>query len=281
MWCAKDRSLPGFRCAASATLTSPGDMPGRNLCSTFRLLVIFPSRGSYQHGHPASFPAGPHPLPSRFQRCAPLLGWVPVPAVPHRHSSYAALRLPDVLRPRLRFPSPSAYLRVGWLFLTASSVHPSETLGRPRLLFRLSWTASLEETSGPPRLLGRPLDACRIRTPRPGPPRLALVAPRRFRLQLTQQPGHPRMAFSRLNAPAHTFACLRIARAVVAAGARLATDLPGSALVGSVSHRLDDESEFQGSIVPPFLPDQPCLVAPRLCGSLHSRGPLRPLIGST
>ena len=69
------------------------------------------------------------------------------------------------------------------------------------------------------------------------------------------------MGISGLNTPAHTFACLRIARAVVAAGARLATDLPGSALVGSVSHRLDDDSEFQGSIVSPFLSDQHCLVA--------------------
>jgi len=73
------------------------------------------------------------------------------------------------------------------------------------------------------------------------------------------------MAFSRLNTPAHTFACLRIARAVVATGARLATDLPGSALVGSVSHRLDDDSGFQGFIAPPFPPDQPGLAALRLC----------------
>ncbi len=73
------------------------------------------------------------------------------------------------------------------------------------------------------------------------------------------------MAFSRLNAPAHTFARLRIARAVVATGARLATDLPGSALVGSVSHRLDDDSGFQGFIAPPLPPDQPGLVALRLC----------------
>ena len=73
------------------------------------------------------------------------------------------------------------------------------------------------------------------------------------------------MTISGLYAPAHTFACLRIACAVVATGARLATDLLGSALVGSVSHRLDDDSGFQGSIVSPFLPDQPCLVALRLC----------------
>jgi hypothetical protein len=52
------------------------------------------------------------------------------------------------------------------------------------------------------------------------------------------------LAFSGLNATARVLACLRIARAVVATGARLATDLPGSALVGSVSHRLDDKPDF-------------------------------------
>ena len=85
------------------------------------------------------------------------------------------------------------------------------------------------------------------------------------------------MGISGLNTPAHTFACLRIARAVVAAGARLATDLPGSALVGSVSHRLDDDSEFQGSIVSPFLSDQHCLVALVISFSstepIYHRGP--------
>ena len=99
-----------------------------------------------------------------------------------------------------------------------------------------------------------------------GGPYVRLPWPRvpspRFRLRPRQRLGHPGMTISGLNAPAHTFACLRIARAVVATGARLATDLPGSALVGSVSHRLDDDSEFQGSIVPPFPPEQPCLVAP-------------------
>ena len=55
------------------------------------------------------------------------------------------------------------------------------------------------------------------------------------------------MTISGLYAPAHTFACLRIACAVVATGARLATDLLGSALVGSVSHRLDDVLDFKDS----------------------------------
>src|SRR5262249_3988961 len=57
-------------------------------------------------------------------------------------------------------------------------------------------------------------------------------------------------------------ACLRIASCVTAAVARLATDLPGSALIGWASHPLDDSPEFR-SIFPSILllSDQPCLVA--------------------
>jgi hypothetical protein len=51
-----------------------------------------------------------------------------------------------------------------------------------------------------------------------------------------------------LNAPVPTFACLRIAGTGTNVGAWLATEVPGSALVGSVAHRPDDDSEFQGSI---------------------------------
>ncbi len=49
------------------------------------------------------------------------------------------------------------------------------------------------------------------------------------------------------------FARLRIASAVVATGARLATDLLGYALVGSVSHRLDDVLDFKDSSLLLFL----------------------------
>ncbi len=49
------------------------------------------------------------------------------------------------------------------------------------------------------------------------------------------------------------FAYLRIARAVVATGARLATDLLGCALVGSVSHRQDDVLDFKDSLLLLFL----------------------------
>ena len=87
------------------------------------------------------------------------------------------------------------------------------------------------------------------------------------------------MTISGLNAPAHTFACLRIACAVGATGARLATDLLGSALVGSVSHRLDDDSGFQGFIAPPLPPDQPGLVALRLCVKTAQRPANIELVG--
>ena len=63
---------------------------------------------------------------------------------------------------------------------------------------------------------------------------------------------------------AHTLAYLRIAGAVTGAVARLAADLPGSALVGQDFHLLDDFSDFQVSRSrPPFLSDQDFLVAPR------------------
>jgi len=44
--------------------------------------------------------------------------------VPRRHRSYSALRLPDHHRPRLRFPSLSAYLLGGCLFLSGIRRHP-------------------------------------------------------------------------------------------------------------------------------------------------------------
>ncbi len=61
------------------------------------------------------------------------------------------------------------------------------------------------------------------------------------------------MAISGLKPPAHMLARLRIASAVSATGARLATDLLGYALVGSVSHRLDDVLNFKESSLLLFL----------------------------
>jgi hypothetical protein len=64
-----------------------------------------------------------------------------------------------------------------------------------------------------------------------------------FRRRVALDTGHQKL--SRLFAAAHMLARLRINAAVTDDAARLATDLPGSALVGRVSHPLDDFSEFR------------------------------------
>ena len=115
MWCANDSSLPGLRRAASVTLTIPGDMLGKNRCSiTWFLPKVRTDTGTRiapGHGHP---PLSRFPRPCAFA----LMG--PVPLVPHLHSSYAALRLPNVHRPYI-FGSGSpcllAYLVAGVFFL--------------------------------------------------------------------------------------------------------------------------------------------------------------------
>ena len=61
---------------------------------------------------------------------------------------------------------------------------------------------------------------------------------------------------------AHTLAYLRIAMTVTRDGARLTTNLPGSALVGWDLHPLDNTLIFKEGSHPPFPPDQPFLVAP-------------------
>jgi len=52
------------------------------------------------------------------------------------------------------------------------------------------------------------------------------------------------LSFRGCSPMALTLAYLRFAHAVTVTGARLATDLPDSALVGRVSHPLDDSSKF-------------------------------------
>jgi hypothetical protein len=52
------------------------------------------------------------------------------------------------------------------------------------------------------------------------------------------------LAFRGCIPTAHTLAYLRFAHAVTDTSARLATDPPGSALIGRVSHPLDDSSKF-------------------------------------
>jgi hypothetical protein len=52
--------------------------------------------------------------------------------------------------------------------------------------------------------------------------------------------------FEAISPPAYPLAYLRIDPSVAADAARLATDLPGWALIGRDSHPLDDSSEFLG-----------------------------------
>ena len=59
----------------------------------------------------------------------------------------------------------------------------------------------------------------------------------------------------------HVKQAVRINRAIAEATARLATDLPGSALVGRDSHPLDDKPNFMESSQDSLLSDQHCLVA--------------------
>ncbi len=67
------------------------------------------------------------------------------------------------------------------------------------------------------------------------------------------------MSFRGCHSTAHTLARLRFARVVTAAGARLATDLLGSALLGQVSHLLDDASQFL-EVFASFLSKRPALL---------------------
>jgi len=72
---------------------------------------------------------------------------------------------------------------------------------------------------------------------------------------------------------AHGLACLRIHRGVTTTMARLATDLPGWALIGRDSHPLDDKRTFVTLPHRHFLSDQHGLVAPgiRACTHLQCR----------
>ena len=62
-------------------------------------------------------------------------------------------------------------------------------------------------------------------------------------------------------------------KSVTVSGARLATGRAGSPFAGRVSHPLDDKQGFMESSHPPFLLDQPCLVAqdPELTSSTTSK----------
>ena len=61
--------------------------------------------------------------------------------------------------------------------------------------------------------------------------------------------------------------CLRFAHIVTNTGARLTTDLPGWALVGRVSHPLDDSSNFL-KVITYFLSTGPALLGRTNCKNL-------------
>ena len=128
------------------------------------------------------------------------------------------------------------------------------TRARRRVITGSPWLREIRKgEAGPPRFLGRPSRTCRGRPPR------------RTRRSLAH-PGSDADAFRRREAlgvrilvtfrgcspTAHTLARLRIAGVVAAAVARLAADLPGSALVGRDSHPQDDFSEFPVGIATSF-----------------------------
>lgn len=102
-----------------------------------------------------------------------------------------------------------------------------------------------------------------ILKPRPSPPPLTPNHEEdaaAFELRGVLGSGNTR--FSWPTHAAHRLACLRINRPVTGPAARLATDLPGSALIGRALHPLDDKQDFRSSATS-FPLDQPCLVAPR------------------
>ena len=148
------------------------------------------------------------------------------------------------LRPRLRFPLPSAYLLGGCFFLTDCREHPLSQRrwrlfapGSPRhRIFFLRGTHGISQVAGPSSSnapwSNSPADAA---TSCP----LPLIAAAVFRFSDTVD-IRDILSFRGRLPMAHLLACLRIANAVTHISARLTTNLPGSALVGRVSHPLDD-----------------------------------------
>ena len=95
------------------------------------------------------------------------------PSVPMRLPSEAWPRLPRLLRPWLRFPSPTTYLLGQALFCRLSRRPARAPANAPasEIDHRLSVRPETpEERQGPPGLLGRPLPACRTRSLSAAPP---------------------------------------------------------------------------------------------------------------
>ena len=100
--------------------------------------VMFPPRGSHQHG-------------------PPLLGRVRVPPVPRRLRSYWALRLPALLRALAPVPLARAYLHRLRFFFAGGRVRTLTRLRRDGSPAPVAPVVLGEGEAGPPRFLVRPL----------------------------------------------------------------------------------------------------------------------------
>ncbi len=94
-------------------------------------LGMFSSSGSCQHGHTTYRSCRSSSSLWEFTATRLCSSGSERHVLPHRHRSYAALRLPNTLPPRLRFPSPSAYLEEDGFFFAGVRVHLQNT-GFPR-----------------------------------------------------------------------------------------------------------------------------------------------------
>ncbi len=185
-----------------------------------------------------------------------------MPLVPRLHRYYAALRLPDHLRPALCSRSRSAYLVDGRFFFPAAHASMSTQLSESGDR-RSASPDIVEERSGPPRLLDRPLATCRGHLPRRMRRLLAHVAGGAAAFRLTDALDIRNRTISRLvshgprpRVPTHRRRRCRRRRKAHYRPAGLSLGRTGFAPAGRFT-------EFPKS--PLFLSDQHFLVAPANC----------------
>jgi len=206
---------------------------------------MFPSESSYPHGPP---------LLGRVRVATPFPG---VGARMRPSDSPAASAAASVV-PRRRPTTTRTLFRTGRACLRR---HTARRRLGGWVLRRPSW---IRGPSGASQVTGPSSShAPRPNTP-PGaaPPRpMTVSSPAAFRVpELLGSPD--KRVFGADLLVAHGLACLRIHRGVTTTMARLATDLPGWALIGRDSHPLDDKRTFVTLPHRHFLSDQHGLVAP-------------------
>ena len=253
---------PALRSSSSSGFRSTLAVSGFRLRA--RLGFSIPSAHSGQRGITPAFGYGaPHPSAGGTSTLL-------ICALPSAH--YAALRLPRLLRPRLRFPLPAAYLLGQALVLPIHSATGACACqrtgfgdGSPALRIR---PETPEERQGPPGLLGCPLRARHGPTPRRIRSLLAPTSLRedprrsRHRLQGKQNPRHPEQIVFEAVTPRLTRSRAYASPASLPRPAQ--GSLParaGSPLAGRVSHPLDNKRNFMESSHPPIPIDQQSLVA--------------------